>query len=336
MLEYGEKHAWDNLTTDDVIEVGTDTFVATYVFISDLIKKLSGGAEEAKESTSKKAEIAKPATKTITEPPKRVEKAPTPPPAKATTERPHTQSPPPAAAVTTPVAKKVSPELEELVARAEAAIAGKPYVGDSKTEETTDSSPESTEPRIYTPPLPIGSEPPPGYIRPPPAKKAVAKPAEQSEVVKAVTLPLVAPAVSSLAESEPIISHLAGTIDNLASYLAANPAAAAKATDVLEVAKDDLTALADRFEKVREDERQSLEAKLDEQAREYSLKLLELEMEAQDKLEGQQEDFNKLFEEERSKIIQGFRQKLYNEIQTQTALINERYAIFVSSEIYYS
>jgi mitofilin len=237
-------------------------------------------------------------------------------------------------AVTTPVAKKVSPELEELIARAEAAIAGKPYVGDSKTE-TAHSPTESVEPRIYTAPLPIGFEPPPGYIRPSPLKEAVTQPAELSEAVKPVSLPLVAPAVSSLAESEPIISHLAGTIDNLASYLATNPTAATKAADVLETAKGDLTALADRFEKVREVERQSLEAKLDEQIREYSMKLLELEIEAQDKLDGQQEDFNRSFEEERSKIIQAYRQKLHNELRTQTELINERYAIFILNKAYH-
>ncbi|XP_006459272.1 hypothetical protein AGABI2DRAFT_134742 [Agaricus bisporus var. bisporus H97] len=320
MLEYAEKHSWDNITTDDVIEVSTDAFVATYAFISDLIKKMSGGTEE---DTSKKTESAKPATKTIMVTPKRVEKAPSPP-AKVPTQKPTTQPPPPRAdTVTAPVATKVSPELEELVARAEAAIAGKPYVGDSKTE-TVHSSAESVESRIYPLPLPIGFEPPPGYSRPPPPEKNVTKAAEQSEVVKPVTLPLVAPSVSSLAESEPIISHLAGTIDNLASYLATNPAAATEATDVLESAKGDLTALVDRFEKVREDERQSLEAKLDEQTREYSLKLLELEMEAQDRLDGQQEDFTKFFEEERSKIIQAYRVKLQNELKTQTELINER------------
>lgn len=331
MLEYAETHGWDNLTADDVIEFSTETFVTTYSFISNLVKKVTGEAEEVKEEAEKKAREAKAAvTKAITGAPKRVEKAVSAP---AKPEAPKTApQPAPKAEATATPAKKVSPELEELVSRAEAAIAGKPYPADVQPQAETAPTLESTpsEPDVYSAPLPLGFEPPPGFKRPSPPKKAEAKPAEKAEEkqeeIKSVPLPLVAPAVSSLTESEPIISHLAGTIDNLASYLATNPVAASKASDVLETAKNDLTALADRFEKVREDERVALEAKLDEQTREYSIKLLELEMEAQDKLDHQQEDFKKFSEEERAKIIQAYREKLENELRTQTELINERCA----------
>jgi len=139
-----------------------------------------------------------------------------------------------------------------------------------------------------------------------------------------MTLPLVASAVSSLHPSEPIINHLAGTIDNLASFVASNPTTASKVTDVLEAAKGDLTALADRIEKARDEERAVLEAKLDEQTREYSLKLMELEMAAQDKLDNQEDDFRKLFDAERTKFVLSYRAKLEHELQTQTELINER------------
>lgn len=330
MLEYAETHGWDNLTVDDVIEVSTETFVTTYGFISDLIKKVTGEAEEVKEEVGRQAQSAKAATTKAT-----AEKA-LPAPAKTHTQKPAAQSTAKVEPTATATTKSVSPELEELVARAEAAIAGKPYLGDSKAQSVEGVPPPSepsAESHVYNAPLPLGFEPPPGFSRPSAPKKAEVKPAEQvegqKEETKPVPLPLVAPAVSSLTESEPIISHLAGTIDSLASYLATNPSAAKKATDVLETAKSDLTALASRFEKVREDERLALEAKLDEQTREYSIKLLELEMEAQDKLDGQQEDFKKFFEEERSKIIQAYREKLENELRTQTELINERYATFL-------
>ena len=76
---------------------------------------------------------------------------------------------------------------------------------------------------------------------------------------------------------------------------------------------------------VKEDERRGLEAKLDEQTREYTIKLLELEMEAQDKLDSQEEGFRQFFEDEKAKFIQAYREKLNRELQTQSEIINERY-----------
>jgi mitofilin len=124
--------------------------------------------------------------------------------------------------------------------------------------------------------------------------------------------------------SEPIITHLASTIDNLASYLKSDPNAAEKAGDILESAKGDLAALVDRIDFVKEKERNTLAAKLDEQTREYTLKLLEMEMEAQDKLDEQEEGFRKAFEQEKARIIHAYREKLDHELKTQTEIINER------------
>jgi mitofilin len=230
-----------------------------------------------------------------------------------------------------------SDEVEDLIRRAEAAISGKPT--DSLPEATTThaSSTPDTPPRddtelvivsdknadnimVYAATLPIGFEPPPGYKRPAPPKPAQQAAAEPTPV----PLPLVAPAVSEVAVSEPVISHLASTIDNLASFLASNPAASEKAKDVLEVAKGDLTGLAARIEKIKEDEKLQLEQKLDEQAREYTTKLLELEFEAQDKLDSQEEGFRKFYDAERAKFSQIYREKLEQELRTQTELINER------------
>ena len=113
-------------------------------------------------------------------------------------------------------------------------------------------------------------------------------------------------------------------IDNLASYLNTNPNAAAKARDILDVAQDDLKQLAGRIEEAKEEERRKLEAQLDEQTREYTIKLLELEMDAQDKLDSQESDFRKFFEEEKAKFVQAYRDKLNHELQTQSEIINER------------
>lgn len=170
---------------------------------------------------------------------------------------------------------------------------------------------------VYQAPLPVGFEPPPGFSRPPPPKKEVPPP-------KYAQLPLVAPAVSALASSEPIISHLAGTIDNLASFLKTNPEAASRVTGVLDSAKEDLSSLALRIESAKEEERRGLEAKLDDQTRDYTMKLLEVEMEAQDRLDNQEDEFRKFFDLRQGQLVQAYRQKLEEELKTQTDLINER------------
>ena len=66
---------------------------------------------------------------------------------------------------------------------------------------------------------------------------------------------------------------------------------------------------------------------MDEQTREYTLKLLELEMEAQDKLDSQEDGFRKFFEQEKQKFVQAYRERLNQELHTQSEIINERYVV---------
>jgi len=103
-------------------------------------------------------------------------------------------------------------------------------------------------------------EPPPGFSPPAPPKPP--KPLAPGE-----PLPLVAPAVAELQSSEPILTHLAGTIDSLASSLTANPTAANKVHDVLDVTNDDLSGLVQRFERLREEEKAKLDRTWDDQTR---------------------------------------------------------------------
>ncbi|KAG1821095.1 mitochondrial inner membrane protein Mitofilin [Suillus subaureus] len=313
LVEYGEAHKWDEITVEQVVVATVDAYKTVYNFVQP---QLGNAPTEAT--------IEKTAKSALQESKERVKSA--------------------AASLKT-VVKKVeeetfADELDELIRRAEASLAGKPV--DSLHEATTTpaqpgSSADTISPRddtdliivsdknpdnviVYAAPLPIGFEPPPGYERPVPPKPAPKADAEPTPV----PLPLVAPAVSEVAVSEPVITQLASTIDNLASFLASNPAASEKAKDVLEVAKGDLTGLAARIEKIKEDEKLQLEMKLDEQAREYTTKLLELELEAQDKLDSQQDGFRKFYDEERGRFAQVYREKLEQELRTQTELINER------------
>ena len=322
MLEYAEAHGWDTLTASQVIETGTQAIVATQKFVTDKIS----GRESSPEKT---VQITKPASKNAVNPPtSKVETKEAP-----STATHEVDNKPPASPL--PEAKIISGELAELVQKAEDALRGHPQpqksenshsepqnitVSPSAPKEATQDNQVAKEGQkdVYEAPLPLGFEPPPGFSRPAP------KQAPSQELTSA-TLPLVALAVSSLNVSDPIITHLASTIDNLALYVASNPAAASKVSDVLETAKADLSSLADRIEKAKEEERIALETKMDEQTREYTLKMMELEMEAQDKLDNQQEDFRKFFDEERLRIVQAYREKLEHELRTQTEIINQRY-----------
>jgi len=221
-----------------------------------------------------------------------------------------------------------SSEVQALVEEVEAALAGGPKPTPAPTPDITTPPKEVSPPaqvleNVYDAPLPVGFEPPPGFKKPKPAPP----PPEVLEVPPAPPpLPLIAPEISELTASEPIISQLATTIDNLTVFLNSNPAAAEKAHGVIDAAKLDLTNLATRIQKIKEDEQGKLEQQLDDQAREYTVKLLELEMSAQDKLDNQEDEFRKLFDEERINLIRAYREKLSQELQTQSEIINERYA----------
>ncbi|KII85096.1 hypothetical protein PLICRDRAFT_116378 [Plicaturopsis crispa FD-325 SS-3] len=319
-IEFAERNNWDTLTVAKAIEYGVDS-------AKSIQRVITGQAKEVKGATEGKAEGVKDRFKTVT--------------SSLITQVHKTEDKisGKVSAIERHQAQQFSDGVDDLVRKAEAVLAGKPL--DSLPEATTtpeqpagappDASPIAADKpgkadagkNVYEGYLPLGFEPPPGYTRPTPPKSEAPHPPVKADAPQP-PLPLVAPAVSELGVSEPVISHLASTIDNLASYLNSNPAAAAKAKDVLETAKTDLTELSERIEKVRAEERSQLERSLDEKTREYTIQLLELEMEAQDKLDGQEQDFRKLFDQERASIIQAYRAKLDQELQTQTELINER------------
>ncbi|KAG2075337.1 hypothetical protein BDR04DRAFT_1091500 [Suillus decipiens] len=331
LVEYGEAHKWDDITIEQVVVTTVDAYKTVYNFVQRQLG--NAPTEETIEKTAKSAlKESKERVKSVAASLKTV--------VKKVEEETVPESTAKAISIARQHGAQFADELDELIRRAEASIAGKS--ADSLHEVTTTpaqpgSSPDAIPLRddidiiivpdknpddvvVYAAPLPIGFEPPPGYERPTPSKltpKAAAEPTP-------VPLPLVAPAVSEVAVSEPVITQLASTIDNLASFLASNPAASEKAKNVLEVAKGDLTSLAARIEKIKEDEKLQLEMKLDEQAREYTTKLLELELEAQDKLDSQQDGFRTFYDEERSRFAQVYREKLEQELRTQTELINER------------
>ena len=342
VIQYGEEHGWDSLTITDVIVNSYDSISGAYSYVR---KQLGYSVEEppTKAQDAKVPPKPKPAKNTTEsradEVKARVQKAvdALKTDVKVEAKKVNDQGVK-AAAVARHQAIQFTQGVEELVLEAEAALMGKSFkksLPDSQSEATTTTShhatPEVSEPQpapvsseepppknVYDAPLPLGHEPPPGFSRPAPPKPP--KPLAPGE-----PLPLVAPAVEELRSSEPVLTHLAQTIDSLASFLNANPTAANKARGVLDVAQNDLSALAQSFDRLREEERSKLEQSLDEQTREYTLKLLELELQAQDKLESQETDFRSFYEEEKARFASAYREKLEQELRTQSGIINERF-----------
>jgi mitofilin len=210
---------------------------------------------------------------------------------------------------------------------------------DTLPPRSLDPSPQPAKEAVredYTgPPLPLGFEPPPGYAVPRPKKPASEEEPSKSEVEAAPVpppLPLVAPFVSDLSASEPVLGQLASTIDQLAAYLRDNPAALTKsapgqsgtAADVLTTAQIDLQNLGKRLEAVKEEERAALAKRMEEQAKEYSSRLLSQERELVERLEDQEEDWKAAFDAERRALVDAYRSKLEQELEVQQEIINQR------------
>jgi mitofilin len=232
---------------------------------------------------------------------------------------------------------EVSDDVAHLVRNAEHVLSGKPIaellndagaaVKDAVT--TPGDVAQEAQGNVYSGPLPVGFEPPPGFSRPaPPKPKASAKAPADGKDGKAAPapepLPLLAPAVAQLGASEPVISHLAGTIDTLASYLNSVPTASDQARAVLSTAQGDLEALAGRVDAVRKEETGRLEQELERQAQEYNSRVLQAEMEAQDRIDTQEDSFRKILDEERRNLVAAYREKLDKELATQSEIIDQR------------
>ncbi|KAK0480071.1 mitochondrial inner membrane protein Mitofilin [Armillaria novae-zelandiae] len=334
MLEYAETHSWDTLTVATAIEYTKDAIISVQRFVTESINGAPTAIENAKHVAEKKAveardvavktyesskERAKDVASTIKTDVQKVEDKIT---GKQDALEKHRE-------------QQISDELLQLVHQAEDALAGKipppaapPAPAPASVEAAkaveappehppASSAPEKIADNVYTEPLPVGFEPPPGFQRPAPPPKKEAPPPEPP-----AALPLIAPSIADV--SDPIIKHLAGTIDDLASYLKSNPNAASQITPVLEAAKGDLSSLVEKIETVKDEERVGLQAKMDEQTREYTIKMIELEMEAQDKLDSQEDEFRKAFDQHQVELTRAYREKLDNELRTHLEIINER------------
>ena len=342
IIEFGESQGWDRVALTGPAKQAYDLGRDTYNKVEGAVTRTFGSdTPEAKPShkfgqaappgsfkekaNAKKEQLRNVASTIVTKVEKNAENAP------------HT--PKEAAIAVKNEFIAFSEGVADLVKEAEAALAGKPFspstspapvvlpdTQPSRGVEFVEAPKEfsSDGQKVYNAPLPLGFQPPPGYVLPSKPKASTA-PKEPKADAAPSPLPLVAPTVAKFSASEPVIAQLAETIDSLAAYLRDNPSAASGgAKDVLLTAEIDLKQLADRMEKVKEDERKKLEVQLDEQSKDYSRKMLDLEADAQDKMDRQEEDWKTLFDEERQKISTAYRKKLESELATQSEIIDQR------------
>ncbi|KIY62021.1 hypothetical protein CYLTODRAFT_325488, partial [Cylindrobasidium torrendii FP15055 ss-10] len=306
MLDFAEYNNWDTLTVEQAIEAVKNSVTTTQAYITAQIKGTEGKdikevAADAYKASKQRAVSAVDSLKTTVH---KVEE-------KTSAAASHQKD-------------QIATELADLVKQAEeAAKSAVPPAAppaptapapSAEVKPITPPIEKKEEPRAVYEELPIGFEAPAGYKTAP--KKAIPAPPPPPP------LPRVAASVADV--SDPIIKHLAATIDDLASYLKSNPTAVSQVGPVLETAKADFASLVSRIAAVKAEERKDLESKLDEQTRQYNLKLVELEMEAQDRLDDKEEKFRKVFDDAQVELTRTFRAKLDSELHTHMEIINER------------
>ena len=217
--------------------------------------------------------------------------------------------------------------VEHAVDRVEHAMGRAGHAVESKTRGFLDAQrprelrPETVQPQKPTfegkelykgPTLPLGFEPPPGYyVAPPPAPKS------PDQKIKE-TLPLLVPKVKEFAASEPIISQLASTIDSLTQSL--STPTSGSVDGILIKAHDDLSALNQRLDNVKREEKEKLEKTLAERAAEFQNVLRSKEEEREQGEQGLKQGWDT----ERRKMVDEWRGALETELESQRQGIEQR------------
>lgn len=227
-------------------------------------------------------------------------------------------------AASSPASPTSSPAVPAAKAPEEPASTLPIYAQRPRDVDATPVPPKPANKEVYQgPPLPIGFEPPVGYELPraPPTPKGEIKPATPPPP----PLPLVAPALKDVTTSEPMLGQLASTIDSLAKYVEKHDVTVSEsASTVLNDAQKDIKRLASRLEAIKKQEEEKLQAQLKEQASKYSGMLLQAEKQLVERLDTQEEDWKKAFDEERQRLVSAYKEKLDTELATQQEIINQR------------
>lgn len=201
---------------------------------------------------------------------------------------------------------------------------------EKEVKKAAPSAPAPSKPtgKTYGQPLPVTHEPPPGYVATAPSDRKLKAEADPNTRLrpdpKAPKLPQLAPALSSLTGSEPMIGQLASTIDDLAAFLRDTPSSGAKATYVLDEAKGELQRLSQRLDEIRKTEQSRAEKSLSQQAKKYEEELKRKAEEGQKRFSALGEEGKKKLEAEKQRASADYESRLRKELDTQREIINER------------
>ena len=205
----------------------------------------------------------------------------------------------------------------------------RPILGSSSSSsKKPTTTPNAAPAKPWTEPLPLNHEAPVGYSAPrsdrplTPSTNAALRPDPG-----APKLPKLAPAISQLSASasEPVISQLASTIDDLAEFIKGAPATSSfQAKDVLNLARADLEKLTDRLDAIKRKEADRVDRMLKSQQTKFEDDLKREQERAEKELGRKDEEWHKNMEKERQKQMKDYQDKLEKELATQSEIINER------------
>ena len=184
-------------------------------------------------------------------------------------------------------------------------------------------------PNLYRNELPVGHEPPAGYM-PMHKERKLEAPAPKDNKARlrpdpeAPKLPQLASSLGKLGGSEPIVSQLASTIDDLTAFVRETPSAAAVAKGVLESAQADLEQLVKRMDQIKQKDAQVLDAQLAKQAKQFEEEIAAKAEQAANALDKRDKDWAKKLDAIQAEQTAQFKGRLNKELETQSSIINER------------
>lgn len=233
------------------------------------------------------------------------------------------------------VVEETKSKSKELIGRAkdaashlEGKLEGK--AGEAKAKAVAATKEAKEELQSFGKTLPLQHEAPAGYHGSSYRDRGVKANAGEAEArlrdpPNLPKLPKLAPSLSSLSGSEPMIAQLANTIDDLAAFIREAPAQAGiKAGGVLDEAKAELSKLYDRLEQVKKNEAAKLQQGLENQKKKYDEALQKAAKDAEEKVGKVDAAYKKEQEQLRKNEASEYAAKLKAELETQSHIINER------------
>lgn len=322
MVDFAERSPLlRDLKTSDVAGVpqkAVDAASAGYERVSDAVHRVMGKAEdvaqdikESSKGVEKKGEEAmadarKTARSWVTKVEKEVDQTDVKGKSKETVEQVKAKS------------QNLVDNAKKAAARVEAEVKDKTSGIGSKSVTTP-----------YGKPLPLQHEAPEGYsasaIRDRGVKAEPNDPNTRLRDPSALpVIPRLAPSLSSLSGSEPMIAQLASTVDDLAAFLRETPNSGVQARGVLDEAKKELSKLYERLEYIKKTEADKLQKGLESQKNKYDAELKKAAENARSQVGKVDEKWKKQQEELRKQEANEYEAKLKNELSTQSEIINER------------